>query len=316
MLNRLQGVLLRDGIRQACRAASIVNTESFTCRIQMSTDVAAAAQVDRLAADADAAAPDTASRQPVNQHSGAADSEDQHDSSARPQAPDPLEMFRQSNVSMPRLEGQVVKARIVAVDQKTVTLDSGYKYTSTLFKREMSGVPIYNEEGHELGVPEEYRVGDILHVRIDALETPFGDMQLNLGVRMSVHEQTDVILARLRRAMDSKTPVMGRILNAVNKGYSVGIAGLVCFLPITQCMYQTAARVGVLQPFYVQNVREDIRNVVLSDAAKETLTAPSGIYSRPGTIQATPFQPRLRRRLAEAPPSMRNLAAEAAEQQG
>lgn len=209
MLSRLQGVLLRVGTRQACRAASTVDMESLAYCRQMSTDAAAASQVDRLAADADAAAPDAASRQPVSQLSSAADSEDQHDNSARPQAPDPLEMFRQSNVSMPRLEGQVrsstmcwclnlcrevatqllhidgkpfkqhnaghlsciciwwrtagtraaddtawcqpgaqvVKARIVAVDQKTVTLDSGYKYTSTLFKREMSGVPIYDEEG-------------------------------------------------------------------------------------------------------------------------------------------------------------------------
>ena len=41
--------------------------------------------------------------------------------------------------------------------------------------------------GKELGIPEDYRTGDILHVRIDALETPFGDMQLNMGVRVSMH---------------------------------------------------------------------------------------------------------------------------------
>jgi len=31
---------------------------------------------------------------------------------------------------------------------------------------------------------------------------------------------------------------MGRILNSVNRGYAVGIGGLVAFLPITQCLYQ------------------------------------------------------------------------------
>ena len=55
---------------------------------------------------------------------------------------------------------------------------------------------------------------------------------------MNVQEQTEVILARLRQAMATQTPVMGRILNAVNRGYSVGVAGLVCFLPITQCLFQ------------------------------------------------------------------------------
>lgn len=43
-----------------------------------------------------------------------------------------------------------------------------------------------SESGKELGIPEDYRTGDILHVRIDALETPFGDMQLNMGVRVSM----------------------------------------------------------------------------------------------------------------------------------
>lgn len=58
------------------------------------------------------------------------------------------------------------------------------------------------------------------------------------ALQMTVQEQTDVILARLRQAMEKQTPVMGRILNAVNRGYSVGVAGLVCFLPITQCLFQ------------------------------------------------------------------------------
>lgn len=71
-------------------------------------------------------------------------------------------------------------------------------------------------------------------------------------LQMSVQEQTDVILARLRRAMESKTPVMGRILNAVNRGYSVGIAGLVCFLPITQCMYQVRVAAKHAQANFTQ----------------------------------------------------------------
>lgn len=41
----------------------------------------------------------------------------------------------------------MVKARIIATDQKTVTLDPGYKYTQNVFRRELSGVPIYDEDG-------------------------------------------------------------------------------------------------------------------------------------------------------------------------
>ncbi len=48
----------------------------------------------------------------------------------------------------------------------------------------------------------------------------------------------DLVLKQLRRAMETGGDVMGRILNSVNRGYAVGIGGLVAFLPITQCLYQ------------------------------------------------------------------------------
>lgn len=45
----------------------------------------------------------------------------------------------------------------------------------------------------------------------------------------------------------------------------------------------------MLQPFMVQSVREDNRNVVLSDAARLSMSNASSMYSRP-TMQAKPFQ--------------------------
>lgn len=45
---------------------------------------------------------------------------------------------------------QVVKARVIAVDAKFVTLDPGYKYTQSFFKRELAGVPIYAEDGESV----------------------------------------------------------------------------------------------------------------------------------------------------------------------
>lgn len=59
---------------------------------------------------------------------------------------------------------------------------------------------------------------------------------------------------------------------------------------------QTAARVGVLQPFLVKSIREDIRNVVLSDAARQSLSSAGSMYSRPSTRQAKPPQPRSQQR--------------------
>ncbi len=61
-------------------------------------------------------------------------------------------------------------------------------------------------------------------------------------------------------------------------------------------MAQTAARVGVLQPFKVQSVREETRNVVLYDSAKTVPPTPLERHYRPGGagIQAKPFRPKSR----------------------
>ena len=55
---------------------------------------------------------------------------------------------------------------------------------SRMQPKDPAQITMSRNSGKELGIPEEYRTGDILHVRIDALETPFGDMQLNMGVRV------------------------------------------------------------------------------------------------------------------------------------
>lgn len=54
----------------------------------------------------------------------------------------------------------------------------------------------------------------------------------------------------------------GRILNAVNAGYAVGIGGLVAFLPSSRVYREM--RVGELLDFKILSTIEDTRNVVLT----------------------------------------------------
>lgn len=56
--------------------------------------------------------------------------------------------------------------------------------------------------------------------------------------QVSEQEHIDAVLMELQRAKETGASVMGRILNPVNAGYAVGIGGLVCFCPMTQCLYQ------------------------------------------------------------------------------
>jgi len=185
-----------------------------------------------------------------------------------------MEDFRRDNQSLPGLQGQVLKAIVIAVDENQIEIDPGYKYTQRLFKSELQNVPIYDEDGTRLGIPKEFEVGDIIHVKVDMLETPFNDMQLSLAGQLSEQDQVQAVMDRLQLAQDTDTPVMGRILNTVNRGYAVGIAGVVCFCPVTQCLLETSQRIGVLQPFKVLKMKPGDRSVTVYDAKKSTPWTP------------------------------------------
>ena len=60
-------------------------------------------------------------------------------------------------------------------------------------------------------------------------------------------------------------PPAGRILNAVWKGYAVGVAGVVAFLPARQCARPTARRIGQLQKFRILELDRARSAVILSD---------------------------------------------------
>lgn len=74
----------------------------------------------------------------------------------------------------------------------------------------------------------------------------------------------------------TQTPVMGRVLNPVMRGFAVGFGGIVGFCPMSQCLFRTAQRVGVLHPFLVVSVRNTQTsrggtqpNIVVVDATKQ-----------------------------------------------
>lgn len=114
--------------------------------------------------------------------------------------------------------------------------------------------------------PDDFRLGDVLQFIIEELETPYGDMQLAVE-RPVEKDKVAGVWAMVKEAMRTNQPVMGRVLNAVNGGYSVGVAGIVAFCPFSQMSFLTASKVGMLQPFQVTSMNEAKRNIVLQDAS-------------------------------------------------
>jgi hypothetical protein len=107
MLTRLQGALLRGNTQQAvhmaCRSDLL---QLISCR-RFAND-AAAADVHQSADDAGAVQADSSVQQHSSSEAGeVAGFEVQSPAFRHLQTPDPLETFRQSNISMPQLEGQV-----------------------------------------------------------------------------------------------------------------------------------------------------------------------------------------------------------------
>jgi len=122
-----------------------------------------------------------------------------------------------SNALLPDLQGKVIRTKIVAVDARNgvATAVTGVRGPTTFKTAEFDG-PV--------------AVGDVVEARVTWMNNPTG--QLDLDVRgLDARKSRERVWRELTRARDAGKTVRGRILNAVNGGYAVGIAGLIAFLP-------------------------------------------------------------------------------------
>jgi hypothetical protein len=165
-----------------------------------------------------------------------------------------LEMFRRHNSSLRHLEGQVIGARVMKTDRRNAWLDTGFNKPVKFARKALDLSQLLSStDGGLRTSPEDFRVGDVLQFTIQDVETPYGDMQLS-PERPVVKDKFARVWAEMRAAMQSNTPVMGRVLNPVGGGYSVGVAGYVCFCPTSQMDFLTASKVGVLHAYQVRRL--------------------------------------------------------------
>lgn len=119
---------------------------------------------------------------------------------------------------MPDLQGKVLSTKIVAVDER-----NGVARARTGVR----GVVTYRLS--ELENPE-VRVGDVVEARVTWMNNPIGTLDLETsGLRK--RKSRERVWRELLEARDQGKAVKGRILNAVNGGYAVGIAGVIAFCP-------------------------------------------------------------------------------------
>jgi len=158
----------------------------------------------------------------------------------------------------------MIKATVVHKDKRKLILDTGIKY-ATIGLHEITPESILERKGRKLlSRDEEVEVGDTLQVFLESVETPEGEM-LVTGQQAAVKKRTKAVWAELLERLKDGKPVKGRLLNSLSGGYSVGVAGLVCFLPNRNASRITTSRIGELADYRVIQMNASRSNVVLED---------------------------------------------------
>jgi hypothetical protein len=194
---------------------------------------------------------------------------------ASPQRAESVALLRLLNVAaLPELRGQAVLARVVRASRHELLLDPGYYSLCSVPRAGVmpaaapeaapasssaggagraDSAAANNANNTNNNNASQVRVGDYVRVRLAELFTPYGDPQLE-PVRTSRAARDKLVWRELERRMRQGQAVGGRVLNACNGGYAVGVGGYVALLRTEQAPAEVVRAVGTLQPFYVHKM--------------------------------------------------------------
>ncbi len=154
-----------------------------------------------------------------------------------------------SKVSADFAEGSIVKGRIVAVREREVLVDIGYKSEGIIPK-------------HQFEEPNEVKIGDQVQVYIERLEDDDG--QLIISKEKADQKQN---WEKIVQFYEENIPVEGKVRAAVKGGLMVSI-GCDAFLPSSQIDVTTprplSSYVGETITVRIVKVNDERKNVVVS----------------------------------------------------
>lgn len=153
-------------------------------------------------------------------------------------------------------EGNVVKGRIIEVQEDAVIIDVGLKSEGRVNLREFS-TP---------GQDPEVRVGDIVEVYVDRMENREGETVLSRE-----KARREEVWIDLEKASNKGERVTGVIFGRVKGGFTVDLGGAVAFLPGSQVDIRPVRDVtplmGTPQPFQILKMDRQRGNIVVSRRA-------------------------------------------------
>jgi len=153
-------------------------------------------------------------------------------------------------------EGNVVKGKIIEIQEDSVIVDVGLKSEGRVALREFS-LP---------GQDPEVRVGDIVEVYVDRMENRDGETILSRE-----KARREEVWIDLEKASNKGERVNGVIFGRVKGGFTVDLGGAVAFLPGSQVDIRPVRDVGPLmgtpQPFLILKMDRQRGNIVVSRRA-------------------------------------------------
>ncbi|HEX3653143.1 MAG TPA: 30S ribosomal protein S1 [Rhizomicrobium sp.] len=153
-------------------------------------------------------------------------------------------------------EGNVIKGKIVAIENDYAVVDVGLKTEGRVPLKEF-GMP---------GQPPNVKIGDTVEVYLERVENAMGEAVLS---RDKARREESWI--RLERGFNDQTQVIGVIFGRVKGGFTVDLDGAVAFLPGSQVDVRPMRDVGPLmnqqERFMILKMDRRRGNIVVSRRA-------------------------------------------------
>ncbi|MHA1538673.1 MAG: S1 RNA-binding domain-containing protein, partial [Alphaproteobacteria bacterium] len=165
-------------------------------------------------------------------------------------------LLEESLAGIKKFEGQVVKGRIIAIDNDVALVDVGLKSEGRIPVREFS----------VQDTDPKVVVGDEVEVFVERLENSNGEAVLSREKARREEAWT-----QLEEAFKETARVTGIIFGRVKGGFTVDLQGAVAFLPGSQVDIRPVRDVGPLmgspQPFQILKMDRQRGNIVVSRRA-------------------------------------------------
>ncbi|MFH1012111.1 MAG: 30S ribosomal protein S1 [bacterium] len=147
-------------------------------------------------------------------------------------------------------EGEIVRGKVIAIGEKEITVDIGFKSEGTVLAEEFDNL-------------SEIKIGDDIEVYLDRVENAEGQLMLS-------KKKADFfkIWERIGDAYRQNEIIQGRILRRIKGGMVVDVFGVDAFLPGSQVdihpVHDFDALVGQTMDFRIVKLNDTRKNVVVS----------------------------------------------------